>query len=119
MSYPVTYYCPHCETVVELQREGYLADKAVTPHPFEGWSYVEADGDFEDADGVHFVCGESGTLHDSEAAGCGCDFYLSFVKFENGVELDPRAPRETVEIADDSRPSSPRGPSGPDGPSYF
>jgi len=31
MSYPVTYYCPHCGTLVELERDGYLADKSVTP----------------------------------------------------------------------------------------
>ena len=37
MSYPVTYYCPNCETLVELERDGYLSDKAVTPYPFEGW----------------------------------------------------------------------------------
>ncbi|GAA0258104.1 hypothetical protein GCM10009000_088670 [Halobacterium noricense] len=61
MSYPVTYYCPHCGTLVELEREGYLSDKAVTPYPFEGWEYVAPDEEFEDgaADGVAFVCGES------------------------------------------------------------
>ncbi|MFC6725319.1 hypothetical protein ACFQE1_13255, partial [Halobium palmae] len=60
MSYPVTYYCPTCGTVVELERGGYLADKAVTPYPFEGWTYLAPDEAFEDeADGVRFVCGES------------------------------------------------------------
>jgi len=36
MSYPVTYYCPHCGTLVELERDGYLADKSVTPYPSKG-----------------------------------------------------------------------------------
>ncbi|OYR85989.1 hypothetical protein DJ84_01150, partial [Halorubrum ezzemoulense] len=71
MSYPVTYYCPHCGTLVALDRGGYLADKSVTPYPLEGWTYVaptepfdgEEDGESNDtaveADGVRFVCGES------------------------------------------------------------
>jgi len=118
MSFAVTYYCPHCEALVELDREGYLDDKAVTPYPFEGWHYVTPDEPFEDeddVDGVVFTCGEDGTLRDGET-GCGEQFYLSFVKFENGRELDPRQPSEQVEIADDG-PSTPRGPSGPSGPS--
>ncbi|ERH01418.1 MAG: hypothetical protein J07HN6_00970 [Halonotius sp. J07HN6] len=64
MSFAVTYYCPHCEALVELDREGYLDDKAVTPYPFEGWSYVAPDDPFEDeddVDGVRFTCGEDGT----------------------------------------------------------
>ena len=116
MGYPVTYYCPHCETLVELEREGYLADKAVTPFPFEGWTYVSPDEPFEDreaVDGVRFVCGEEGLVGDSE--GCGETFYLSFVKFDEGEELDPRKPSERVEIADEG-PRSTRGPSGPGGP---
>jgi len=118
MSFAVTYYCPHCEALVELDREGYLDDKAVTPYPFEGWTYVSPDEPFEDeddVDGVVFTCGEDGTLRDDES-GCGESFYLSFVKFENGREVDPRQPRETVELADDG-PSTPSGPSGPSGPS--
>ncbi len=125
MSYPVTYYCPHCEALVELERDGYLADKAVTPFPFEGWSYVTPDEPFEDrddVDGVVFTCGEDGTLKsatdgEDEPAGCGESFYLSFVRFENGTELDPRNPSEHVSIADDTQPRSPHGPSGPSGPS--
>lgn len=117
MGFPITYYCPHCEALVELEREGYLADKAVTPYPFEGWSYVAPDEPFEDeadVDGVEFTCGADGTLREGET-GCGESFYLSFVKFENGREIDPRRPNERVEIADDG-PSSPRDPSGPSGP---
>ncbi len=145
MSYPVTYYCPHCGTLVELDRDGYLADKAVTPYPLEGWSYVAPTEPFEDdADGVTFVCGESdgvvwdphdgvrgsdvGGADDPEAAvdatpgshagsrdddpGCGESFYLSFVRYEEGREIDPRAETELVEIDPDPRPSGPRGPSG-------
>jgi hypothetical protein len=141
MSYPVTYYCPHCGTLVELERDGYLADKAVTPYPLEGWSYVAPAEPFEDEDGVDgvgFVCGESdgvvwdphdgvrGTDIDGAAGGdgrteggddpgCGEPFYLSFVRYEEGREVDPRAESELVEIDPDPRPSGPRGPRGPSG----
>ena len=118
MGFPVTYYCPHCEALVELERDGYLADKAVTPFPFEGWNYVSPDEPFEDredVDGVRFVCGEGGTLK-NDGEGCGETFYLSFVKFDEGEEVDPRKPSERVEIADEG-PQSTRGPSGPSGPS--
>jgi len=125
MSYPVTYYCPHCGTLVELERDGYLSDKAVTPYPFEGWEYVSPDEPFEDgaADGVKFVCGEGPSPAGGDAAdddGCGERFYLSFVKFENGREIDPRRAEtdgERVELAEDRGPKSPRGPDEPDGPS--
>jgi hypothetical protein len=144
MSYPVTYYCPHCGTLVELERDGYLADKTVTPYPLEGWSYVAPTAPFEgedDVDGVRFVCGESDRVvwdphdglrgteingddadaddaNDDAAAGdpgCGEPFYLSFVRYEDGREVDPRAEREVVEIDPDPRPSGPRGPRGPSG----
>lgn len=82
MGYPVTYYCPHCGTVVELDRDGYLADKSVTPAPLEGWTYVSVDEDYESpvAEGVRFVCGEDGSTHDPDADGCSRAFYLSFVR---------------------------------------
>ncbi|WP_280587685.1 hypothetical protein [Halorubrum sp. Boch-26] len=155
MSYPVTYYCPHCGTLVGLERDGYLADKAVTPYPFEGWTYAAPAEPFEDqdgVDGVRFVCGESDEViwdpHDgvrgtdvggevdsgvggevdsggeAEAgddgeggaeAGCGEPFYLSFVRYDEGREVDPRAESELVEIDPDPRPSGPRGPTGPSG----
>ena len=157
MSYPVTYYCSHCGTLVELERDGYLADKAVTPYPLEGWTYVAPAEPFEDAadvDGVRFVCGESdgvvwdphdgvrgtdvggevdgedvdggeegragddavdGAADDEEGPGCGEPFYLSFVRYDEGREIDPRAESELVEIDPDPRPSGPRGPSGPSG----
>ena len=122
MGYPVSYYCPSCGTLVELDRDGYLSDKAVTPYPFEGWEYAAPDEPFEDgaADGVAFVCGESPPPADADADGCGERFYLSFVKFEDGEELDPRyadTDGETVELAGGDAPSSPRGPDGPSGPS--
>jgi len=85
--------------VVELERGAYLADKCVTPHPLEGWEYVPAyevdpadahdeDGDAYSAagDGVELVCGASET----RGEGCGEPFYLSFVRFDGGEEVDPQ-----------------------------
>ncbi len=114
MSYPVSYYCPHCGAVVELEREGYLADKAVTPYPFEGWEYAAPNEAFEEAEGVAFTCGEDGTLVDNEETGCGERFYLSFVKFEEGEEVVPEPSSEFVEIGRE-RPRGPRYPGGPSG----
>jgi hypothetical protein len=110
----VTYYCPHCESLAELERDAYMADKAVTPYPFEGWTYASPDEAYESADGVRFVCGDE-TLKAGED-GCGEPFYLSFVRYENGREVDPRRPSERVEL---SEGSGPRGPAGPSGPSGF
>lgn len=158
MSYPVTYYCPRCGTLVELERDGYLTDKAVTPYPLEGWTYVAPAEPFEDAadvDGVRFVCGESDGVvwdphdgvrgtdvggdvddvggeadgdeevdddagdGDGDDPGCGEPFYLSFVRYDEGREIDPRAESELVEIDPDPRPSGPRGPSGVGDPDGF
>jgi hypothetical protein len=147
MTFTVSYYCPHCETMVDVDRDEYLADKAVTPYPFEGWDYAAPDEDFEDAEGVRFVCGDDApnltwranpwTAGDDAAAtvgsdadvedgaadgaedvdtavlGCGEPFYLSFVKFADGEELDPRQPSEYVHIGDGNSPATPRGPRGP------
>jgi hypothetical protein len=110
----VTYYCPHCGALSELERDAYLADKAVTPFPFEGWTYVTPDEEYESAEGVRFVCGEDGTLKDDEN-GCGEQFYLSFVKYENGREIDSRRPAEYVELSESTGPRGPQGPSGPTG----
>lgn len=127
----VSYYCPRCGAVAELERDAYLDDKCVTPDPLEGWEYadayedcearrasdcasgesetpseargLDASGDegsrehgdpraFEDADGVVIVCG----AEETDGEGCGEPYYLSFVKFENGEELDPRAPADDV-----------------------
>lgn len=144
MSYPVTYYCPRCGTFVEVQRDGYLADKAVTSYPFEGWSYAAPAESFEEAEGVRFVCGESEAPglnwraepetarrtgetgdedeaddspdSDEESVGCGEPFYLSFVRFEDGREVDPRTPSKQVRLADDATPRGPQTPEGPGGP---
>lgn len=133
MTVPVSYYCPHCGTVVELERDGYLADKAVTPYPLEGWTYAAPDEDFEEVDGVRFVCGEddgphvswrpAGSPPDADVppdadAGCGEPFYLSFVRYEEGREVDPRRPSEHVELNVGEEPSGPRGPRGPGGPGF-
>ncbi|WP_049987264.1 hypothetical protein [Halobellus rufus] len=124
MSYPVSYYCPHCGTVAEIEREGYLADKSVTPYPLVGWEYADPDGDFETADGIRLVCGEDAdrvrwTEQRSDAddvedpaadAPCGSELYLSFVRYVDGEEVEPRPEPTYTEIAGG-------GPSGPDGPS--
>jgi hypothetical protein len=143
MSYPVRYYCPHCGAVVELERDGYLSDKSVTPYPLVGWEYADpaesventAEGTSassralsdDDADGVHLVCGESETdavrwtgdvsgaddvEHPALESPCGNDFYLSFVRFEDGREVDPVPESEYVDIGTGPR-SGPRGPTGP------
>ena len=99
----VRYYCPRCGAIATLDREGYLADKCVTPVPLDGWEYADAYDDFEgnaerssgdhssgsdprDADGVQIVCG----AEETEGEGCGEVYYLSFVKYEGGEEVDPR-----------------------------
>lgn len=100
----VRYYCPRCGAIAALEREGYLADKCVTPYPLDGWEYADAYDDFEDsaerssadqssgqspredADGVKLVCGADET----EGEGCGEVYYLSFVKYEEGTEVDPK-----------------------------
>ncbi|UPV74711.1 hypothetical protein M0R89_01245 [Halorussus limi] len=115
----VRYYCPRCGAIAALEREGYLADKCVTPYPLDGWEYADAYDGFEDsaerssadhssgrrggetasnetagpsrnpredADGVEIVCGADET----EGEGCGELYYLSFVKYEDGEEVDPK-----------------------------
>ncbi|MDL5361389.1 hypothetical protein [Halalkalicoccus sp. NIPERK01] len=107
----VTYYCPRCGAIAELERDAYLADKSVTPYPLEGWEYVTPEEAYEESDGVRFVCGEDGTLADeSDTGGCGEPFYLSFVRFEAGEEVDPAPPSEYVEIGAGIGPRGPRGP---------
>jgi len=126
MAYPVTYYCPRCGAVHELEREGYLADKAVTPYPLDGWRYVAPDEVFEDredVDGVRFVCGEDDRLVTGEDLpptatapdeGCGEPIYLSFVRFEDGAEVQPESGDDRVTIG--IGPQQPRGPNSPGGP---
>jgi hypothetical protein len=105
----VTYHCPYCGALTGLERDGYLADKCVTKAPLEGWEYASTTEDYESADGVEFVClgdasgpgganrvdRESGRAHvDENSDGCGRTFYLSFVRFEDGREVDPNVPLE-------------------------
>jgi len=84
----VSYHCPRCGAVAELERDAYLDDKCVTAEPLEGWTYADAYEAFEDADGVTVVCGAAET----DGEGCGEPYYLSFVKFEAGEEVDPGLP---------------------------
>jgi len=128
MTVPVRYYCPRCRTVVTLQRDAYLADKSVTPYPLAGWAYVGVGGDYDAADGVRIVCGEDGTDWDVGAGegdaaasfdgpGCGEPYYLNFVRFVAGREVEPEPEPAVVELADPHRPSRPRWPDvGPRGP---
>lgn len=151
MSFPVTYYCPHCGTLAEVERDGYLDDKAVTPYPLAGWTYDRPESVFGDAptgidesDGVRFVCGEPTegvtwkagpdlpddvdpddlpdgvqVAGEADAAGCGEPFYLSFVNFENGQEVEADAERERVQLAESHGPSGPDGPDGPDTGGFY
>jgi hypothetical protein len=115
MTFPVSYYCPHCGAICELEREGYLADRSVTPYPLVGWQYAAPDEPFEDgaAEGVRLTCGErsaAGLTWTGERSGaddveepgsaspCGRDFYLSFVKFEAGREVEPDPDSDYVRV---------------------
>jgi hypothetical protein len=135
----VSYYCPRCGAVAELDRDPYLADKSVTPFPLEGWTYVSpadegaersfaesASGDeprayeSDDADGVKFVCGADAAAwsHPPESdadgePGCGEPFYLNFVRYENGEEVSGQPESEYVQLAEGMAPSGPQGPNGP------
>lgn len=93
----VTYHCPYCRALTSLEREPSMADKCVTKEPLEGWEYAATTEEYEAADGVEFVClGDRGTVDDPDAedTGCGRTFYLSFVRFADGRELDPAVPVE-------------------------
>jgi hypothetical protein len=134
----VSYYCPRCGAVAELDRDPYLADKSVTPFPLEGWSYAGPDDDFErdDWDGVRLVCGaeaeglawshppnedEGGATEASPAGGepgCGKAFYLNFVRFEDGQEVEGEPAAERVRLSETQGPQSPSGPDGPPGPGF-
>ncbi|WP_306057766.1 hypothetical protein [Natronococcus wangiae] len=96
MTVTVRYTCPHCGAVHSLERPPDLADRSVTTVSQPGWEYAEPDDpDRESADGIAFVCGEDGPVTDLEGepvAGCGRPFYLNFVRYEHGVELEPDPP---------------------------
>ncbi len=108
MTVPVRYYCPRCETIVTLERSATLADKSVTPFPLEGWSYTDIGGHYDDADGIRIVCGEGET----ESEGCEEPFYLNFVRFEEGREVETIPDSQWVTISPDG-PQWPRSPGGP------
>ena len=82
----VTYHCPHCGALTALDRRPRMADKSVTAEPLAGWEYAATTEAFEEADGVEIVC-----LGDAEESddGCGRTYYLSFVRFADGEEVDP------------------------------
>jgi hypothetical protein len=82
----VRYTCPRCDAVVTLDRDAALADKSVTPFALDGWEYAAPHEDFEASDGVEIVCGASET----EGEGCGRVFYLNFVNYDEGREIEAR-----------------------------
>lgn len=131
----VSYYCPRCGAVAELDRDPYLADKSVTPFPLEGWMYADpgADVESDDWDGVRLVCGaeaaslewshppregEGDTDGTKEEPGCGEAFYLNFVRFEDGREVEGEPAAERVRLAETRGPQRPSGPRGPSGPGF-
>jgi len=118
----VSYYCPRCGAVAELDRDARLADKSVTPFPLEGWSYASASDDYEadEWDGVKLVCGEGDASwsHPPDsgadgAPGCGEPFFLNFVRFEDGEEVSGSPESEYVRLSEGMGPDGPGGPSGP------
>lgn len=110
----VTYHCPYCGAVTGVERDGYLQDKCVSREPLDGWEYAGTTDDFDDADGIEFVClgrdttevpdpradndtgqavGDGGANDpDPGGEGCGRTFYLSFLKYEDGEEVPHRTP---------------------------
>ncbi|RQG91312.1 hypothetical protein EA462_04830 [Natrarchaeobius halalkaliphilus] len=96
MTVTVRYTCPHCDAVTSVEREPDLADRSVTALSQPGWEYAApGDDDLESADGIAFVCGEDGPVTDLEeepVEGCGRPFFLNFVRYERGVELEPNPP---------------------------
>lgn len=98
MTATVRYTCPHCGSVTSIERPLDLADRSVTKRSQPGWEYAAPDDPLEQreaADGIAFVCGEDGPVTDLEGApieGCGRPFYLNFVRYEQGVELEPDPP---------------------------
>ena len=80
----------------------------------------DADGESAstDPDDTESASTESDDSSESTALGCGEPFYLSFVRFEEGEEVDPRGPsdHEQVELAEGRGPTGPGGPDGATGP---
>jgi hypothetical protein len=90
MGVSIRYTCPRCGAVATLERDASLADKCVTADPLPGWKYAPAYEDYGESEGVELVCGAAET----DGEGCGRPYYLSFVKYEDGEELDPPRPLE-------------------------
>lgn len=93
----VRYTCPHCGAIASVERDPELADKSVTTTPQPGWDYATPDEDIESADGIVFRCGEGSAFEEpadqtTDEAGCGRPFYLNFLRFASGVELEPDPP---------------------------
>lgn len=111
----VTYHCPYCGAVTGVERDAYMNDKCVTREPLDGWTYADATDDVEDGDGIRFVClGDGARDRDADDAtptggatpsgeggandprpdedGCGRTFYLNYVKYADGSEVDHRTP---------------------------
>ncbi len=96
-SVTVRYTCPHCDAVVSLERALDMADRSVTTIRQPGWTYETPSADLETreaADGIAFICGEQPVTdrNGDPLEGCGRPFYLNFVRFEQGVELEPDPP---------------------------
>jgi hypothetical protein len=117
----VTYHCPYCGAVTGVERDAYMNDKCVTREPLDGWTYAAPTDDVEAADGIEFVClgdgardpgsddiAAAGAPEDSGSAtaageggandprpdedGCGRTFYLNYVQYADGEEVDHRTP---------------------------
>ena len=116
----VTYHCPYCGAVTGVERDAYMNDKCVTREPLDDWTYADATDDVERADGIRFVClghgardpdgdapaadapersapeaaGGEGGANDPrpDEDGCGRTFYLNYVRYADGEEVDHRTP---------------------------
>jgi len=95
----VTYTCPYCDAVVSIDRDPYLRDKSVTKEPQGDREYAATTGEYEDADGIEFVCIGTRSVPGGRTSsdeigspdsddGCGRTFYLNYVKYEDGREVD-------------------------------
>lgn len=121
MTVAVRYHCPTCGQIFSLERTAALADKAVTPYPLEGWTYRLPTEAYEEADGVVLRCGESTAdglrWPDAVVEGrfarsgpCGAHIYLSFVRYDDGREVEPVPAYEPVELAGAGPRWAPPGP---------
>ena len=96
MTVSVSYACPHCSAITDVERAPELADKSVTTRPQAGWEYANPDDPaLESADGIAFTCGVDRPTRSptgEDADGCGRPFYLNFLRYSHGVELEPDPP---------------------------